>query len=757
MLENGAEVFSTSNIVVTTRDGPRVAVRWGDPGKVASVESDGSVSVCWTKSRVTNESIVTSPQPGLLSSTRPSILQGDWVRFQKDLRFRSAKFIQSGLVGVVLDVLPDTHGDLLTVRSVPIGTQEPYVFGIRSSDVELANLLPGFGLDPQPDEIPGGFRAADLVFSTKDIAVGTRTPPEPTGGVEEKEVDMSDPVLQVRRGDVGIVIGERHGNVLVRYESRLDTGEALWTNVMPNFLSRQPQLCPGRLVRLTSPVAFGDGSTMKVGRLGWMQNEDVVQIYEAPGETVRKMFKVSEEMVEIVNEQPPASEEALDNRLAELEALAKHNETSGHPRRSVSMLEQNVWSLFGYGCGVGFGFLEKDRVSILGNQTRSLALRVHLREPLDGTLNNESKVTFDHQALVFDHQRVQPYLKAIRKAARGKKRVLDIGTGPYCLLARLCLRAGAESVEAVEVSDRSVSLAMAQFQAELRGHDGLPSGSTLPAWATVNVRDVADVPEGENDSGGLRSKVEVSAAGGEGDVAMPAQQRLALFHGMSTDNSLALTGGYDMLVHEILGDFAGTEGAASVIADVFQRGLVSKNCVFVPRSSSTMLAPTAVLQPTVLETVLHRMRHHGASKPRPLVRYSARHFKKEALLAQPQALELIDFQHGPKVRQDHVLEFRTDREGDFDGVHMHLLVDLDGEESINALELHSDPDPNSKCSWNTTYVRLTDEPVHLPAGSRIVFRCCVNLESAVASYGIVVALGEVGEERDVASFEWRGG
>eukprot|EP00971_Amphidinium_carterae_P293874 5834402-Amphidinium_carterae.2 len=55
---------------------------------------------------------------------------------------------------------------------------------------------------------------------------------------------------------------------------------------------------------------------------------------------------------------------------------------------------------------------------------------------LDGTLENETVFGFDHEALVGDKTRVEPYAAAIQKHAAGTD-VLDIGTGPVCFLARL--------------------------------------------------------------------------------------------------------------------------------------------------------------------------------------------------------------------------------------------------------------------------------------------------------------------------------
>merc|ERR1712217_426260 len=147
----------------------------------------------------------------------------------------------------------------------------------------------------------------------------------------------------------------------------------------------------------------------------------------------------------------------------------------------------------------------------------------------------------------------------------------------------------------------------------------------------------------------------------------------------------------------------------------------------------------------------------GAKSIEPRVRHRARYFRRENLLAEPQTLEKLDFSGGVDLRQSRKLEFWTDREAMFDGIHMHLYVDLDGEASIDALQLHSSRDRSSICSWNTTYVRMLDEPLLLKAGSRICCECEVDLSGLVAQYSVSVFVGEGSEERHVSRAEWSGG
>ena len=67
----------------------------------------------------------------------------------------------------------------------------------------------------------------------------------------------------------------------------------------------------------------------------------------------------------------------------------------------------------------------------------------------------------------------QGYAAALRRHAAGKE-VLDIGTGPFCLLARLALGAGARSVTAVEHAENAVATAIEYLRHERDNLDRPP-------------------------------------------------------------------------------------------------------------------------------------------------------------------------------------------------------------------------------------------------------------------------------------------
>jgi len=685
-----------------------------------------------------------------LSLQPPPFRIGQWVQLKARITFASCRSLPKGHHAVITDIRCDDNstgetgsrgsGSVLSLvlKAAPYQGQQPFICAMTSEEVEPAQHVPVGELlgcsraSGVEDWLPGGFSAGDLVFAARCLI----------------------PSANVGSGDPGIIYaGEPFTDkITVRFESDLITGRPVWANIAPDNVTREPPLCMGRRVRLTIPVKFADGEILDSGHPGTLivDSEDgdlVMDADKKPGASRhRRPFCPPSHGLAVTNEWP-VSKEFVQQRLLQLEQLAQNNETAGKPLRNVSFLQHSFWALHEYGLAVGmyeFPSME-DKVLSLASTHRCTVLRKwRPQEPLDGTLGNESRYAFNHSGLIADKTRVTPYRIAIERAAPGRK-ALDIGTGPACLLARLCLQGGAVHVDAVEASESSVAEAANGFQGEHTTGNG---SSLVPAWASLNIVGV-ELAEGTNQP---CAAVQVDGT----HAATGSIQSLNIYRGMSTDTSLGLAGGYGLLVHEILGDFAGAEDAARVVNDIWSRGLLAEGCRCVPRSASSMLAPTALPRRTTQELLLHRLCHAGTATIEPRMRHVASHFRKEALLAPPQAFEVLDFEAGcPDLVQDRTLEFITEREDDFDGVHMHLRVYLDDEEQIDVLEHHNDPSTSS--SWRTAYMRLLEEPRRLSSGSRLVFRCHAALDGAVAHYSIAVFVGEPESEEHLADFAWAGG
>jgi len=733
----GAKVFAGSDVIVLNRLGPTVAASWGDPGTVERQcdESGDSWVIRWDCRRDTKKPGVTSAPGSSLLMAPPRFVKGQWLRLTRAINFLSSRQLPRGHSCVVLDVHANDRPrpQRLQVHATQWGLQMGFDLSVLEDEVEpMADIPEGMKVDI--DALPGGYKAGQVAYARHDICI-------------------EDGVPLMCRGDAGTIFSHVHDNhVLLRLDAKRDVGKKGWLSIHVNDISPIPQLCQGRRVKLVRPFTFADGFFMNAGHSGTLLNaageagseRNIVQIDSSmEGDRLRQV-EVDSAQLEIIDE-PAQHGRGREARLEQLEWFAQKNDAAGRTLWNTSLLDQVLWAVVGLGSGIGRAPLGGDRTTAIANTTQCLTLRKCPNSGLDSTLQNQYYVVANHAALVADASRTEPYATAIERAAKDR-RALDIGTGPSCVLARFCLRAGASSVSAIEASGNSFRVAADILEAELAGKAVLVGGegdaTLVPPTAALEVLSFARDTSGR--------KVTASVAGDSGPRC------LDLHHGLSTDVSLPLQGKYSLVVHEILGDIAGVEGAMSVIADIKERELVTDDCVFIPRSACTMMAPTEVLNLKTIEKLVFRMRNHGTGEIEPLARYACRHFRREALLASPQPIEVLDFANELNLHQRPVLEFRTEREADFDGLHMHLRANLDDTLVIDTLDLHSKvheaPDRKRSLvsSWSTTYIKLLAKPIRLPVGSRIACRCDSDLTGSLARYSISVCIGEPGAECHVA-------
>lgn len=386
-------------------------------------------------------------------------------------------------------------------------------------------------------------------------------------------------------------------------------------------------------------------------------------------------------------------------------------------------------------------------------------LTARSRHGRNSVQQNASYTVDNHVDMLRDKVRVSAYKQAIARAVKGK-RVLDLGCGAFCLLARLALKAGAKNVDAVEHSEIAFLHAVALFQKE---HLDKSNSRAGPA-------EDRDVDEAEamllhsmdcvDQSGASlrRRRIHVSMASESCDkqtvhmwsASDPKSSRLQLYSGLASE--VALPGPYEVLVHEVLGHIASAEGAALAVADLVDRGLCAPNCIFVPSAAGTLFAPTAQLRLTQLEKVLNSYYNpRGERLLKSRTKYHARNFDTDAMLAEAQPFEWLAFNAPTSEltgRRSRRVVFVTDQDGDFDGFHFHLLVQLDEDISIDTLE--------SRTTWSTTYIKLFDKGLWLPAGTRIVCECDAWHDGHAQCYKINVLLDELGREKFLTEFTWEG-
>ena len=212
----------------------------------------------------------------------------------------------------------------------------------------------------------------------------------------------------------------------------------------------------------------------------------------------------------------------------------------------------------------------------------------------------------NHIAMLDDDVRRTAFATAIGRAAKGR-RVLDVGSGPFLLLARLCERAGARFVACVEESRSSIRLAI-----ELLKHEQRKS-CPESGWRL----DDELVEECKQHLGAIERScgtlLQLRALQIPLPDAAPSQQEtlrmlaatvddaavLALYEGLSTHTPLP--GAIELVVHEILGHVCSAEGVVGAMRELHARpGLLAPGCAFIPRAAGTMVAPTALLEPQQL-------------------------------------------------------------------------------------------------------------------------------------------------------------
>lgn len=176
--------------------------------------------------------------------------------------------------------------------------------------------------------------------------------------------------------------------------------------------------------------------------------------------------------------------------------------------------------------------------------------------------------------------------------------------------------------------------------------------------------------------------------------------------------------------------------------------MLKPGCAFVPRSAGTQFAPTAKIEPSLKERYLELRHGSELGSLKPMTKYHCTRFDERSFLAEPQAFEHLDFGPDVELNQEREVVFRTTRAGDFDGLHFHLVADMDGEHRLDTVA--------QRTGWRTTCVRLLEEPVHLEAGSEILCRTRAKLDVASPQYSVEVSLPQTGGDGPLASFAWSG-
>lgn len=261
-----------------------------------------------------------------------------------------------------------------------------------------------------------------------------------------------------------------------------------------------------------------------------------------------------------------------------------------------------------------------------------------------------------------DRARTEAYRCAVAAAVAGKV-VLDIGTGALALLSIIAAEAGAKHVYAIEVQ---------------------------PGAAEAARRAI---------------------------VAAGHAETISVIEGFSTDEHVRLPVKAELMIHELIGEIAGEEGAVCAVLDAARRHMApdAPRPFSIPSRSRTMIAP--------------------CEAPNEVLVGSARALKiylpRDQLLASPQCCEDLLFAYGePKTSQRYELIFAAARSGQLAGFVMHV-------------ELHchvdaADAPPDVSSAWSGSHwrhVMLTlDEGVGVVERQKLRVHVRVELGAATPVY-----------------------
>lgn len=265
----------------------------------------------------------------------------------------------------------------------------------------------------------------------------------------------------------------------------------------------------------------------------------------------------------------------------------------------------------------------------------------------------------DYEAMRDDVPRTSRFENAIKRrlAKAADATVVDIGTGPFALLALIAARAGAKKVYAIEKNEA------AAIQAK-------------EAVVQAGFQDVVTVIEGDAMKVDLPERV-------------------------------------DFVVSELIGSIATQEGVEPIIRDARVRFLKDGNCGMIPARCQTCIVPILYKGRSFTQRLFSPfdgVRSRGTPAPGtnlPLRIKSSDEGNME-FLAEPQILEDFDYcntESETSRQQQKTLEFKVDPNGScrFSGFAMWTKVVVD---DTDVIEVRGQPDSH----WAYVVSLLTPQP-----------------------------------------------
>jgi amino acid adenylation domain-containing protein len=260
-------------------------------------------------------------------------------------------------------------------------------------------------------------------------------------------------------------------------------------------------------------------------------------------------------------------------------------------------------------------------------------------------------------AMAGDRGRNKRYLEGFRRYLPGKT-VLEVGPGPYAILSRLAIEAGAAHVTAVEINPQIADRARATV-AEYGLSDNI----------TILTGDAATM--------------EVSTT-------------------------------FDWCISEIVGGIGGSEGAAAIINGA--RHHLNNPRHMLPHRSVTRIAalelPANDIDPgfsSIAADYVHRI-HEQVGHPFDM-RLCLRRLDRQRLLTGSDIFEDLDFTHEMALEGQHAITLHALRDGALTGFALWLTLDTGASRNINVL--------HDTASWLPVYIPLNSTGIALQKGDRI--------------------------------------
>ena len=264
--------------------------------------------------------------------------------------------------------------------------------------------------------------------------------------------------------------------------------------------------------------------------------------------------------------------------------------------------------------------------------------------------------------LVKDTARMQAYETAINGCVKDKT-VLEIGTGALAPLARMCVKAGAKKVYAIEANTKAVEICRENLRRD-----------------------------------NLTSKIEV-------------------VHGLSYDVSLKEKA--DVLVHEVVGNMGSEEGMVRLVHDAKKR-LLKENASFIPLECSVDVVPvekpTFINPPFFIIANLYRFILWRFKVTKKMSYYW--NFPKTNFISDPLEYERKRFGYDLELEEKRELTFKIEKESRFNGFLFWNNILASKNNTINTLR---------GSSWPAVFIPVTRKSIKLSPGDGIILKTYQDL------------------------------